>query len=36
VVIQNGKLSAPIAAKDYDVATIGLLMLGQEEHAHAA
>ena len=36
VVIQNGKLSAPIAAKDYDVATIGLLMLGQEENAHAA
>jgi len=36
VVIQNGRLSAPIAAQDYDVAHIGMLMLGEQEAAHAA
>ena len=36
VVIQNGRLSAPIAAQDYDVATIGMLMLGEQGEAHAA
>jgi len=36
VVIQNGSLSAPIAAQDYDVGRIGMLMLGQEEKNHAA
>jgi simple sugar transport system ATP-binding protein len=36
VVIQNGRLSAPIAAQDYDVAHIGMLMLGEQEKAHAA
>ena len=36
VVIQNGRLSAPIAALDYDVAHIGMLMLGEQESAHAA
>lgn len=35
VVIQNGRLSAPIAAQDYDVAHIGMLMLGEQEKAHA-
>ena len=36
VVIQNGRLSAPITAQDYDVATIGMLMLGEQGEAHAA
>ena len=36
VVIQNGRLSAAIAAGDYDVAHIGMLMLGEQEKAHAA
>jgi len=36
VVIQNGRLSTPIAAQDYDVATIGMLMLGEQGEAHAA
>ena len=36
VVIQNRRLSAPIAAQDYDVAHIGMLMLGEQEAAHAA
>lgn len=35
VVIQNGRLSAPITARDYDVATIGMLMLGEQGEAHA-
>ena len=36
VVLQNGHLSAPILAQDYDVNKIGLLMLGEQEQAHAA
>ena len=36
VVIQNGRLSAPIAAQDYDVATIGMLMLSEQGETHAA
>ena len=36
VVLQNGHLSAPILAQDYDVNQIGMLMLGEQEQTHAA
>jgi ABC-type uncharacterized transport system ATPase subunit len=36
VVVQNGQLSEPITATDVDVGQLGLLMLGEQEHADAA